>query len=62
MVPSSRSMLNVEFHMVLKHLKVDQLPNIDFKKLLIRFCDELQLPSDYYFSTNTFYLLFLLLY
>ncbi|XP_015374841.1 PREDICTED: TATA box-binding protein-associated factor RNA polymerase I subunit B [Diuraphis noxia] len=47
MIPSSRSMLNEEFHMILKHLKVDQLPNIDFKKLVIRFSDELQLPNDF---------------
>lgn len=54
MVPSSRKILNIEFHMLLKHLKADQLPNIDFKKLLMRFSDELQLPSDYYFSINNF--------
>lgn len=52
MVPCSRSTLNIEFYMLLKNLKADQLPNIDFKKLLMRFSDELQLPSDYYFSIN----------
>lgn len=48
MVPCSRSMLNEELFLLLKHIfKTDQLPSIDFKKLLIRFSDELQLPSDY---------------
>jgi len=54
MVPSSRNILNIEFHMLLKHLKAEQLPNIDLKKILTRFSDELQLPSDYYFSINNF--------
>ncbi|XP_025191565.1 TATA box-binding protein-associated factor RNA polymerase I subunit B [Melanaphis sacchari] len=48
MVPcSSRNFINEEFHMLLKHFKSDKLPNIDFKKLLLRFCDELQLPNDF---------------
>lgn len=44
---SSRNGLNVELAMLLNHLEADQLPSIDFKKLAIRFCDELQLPSKY---------------
>lgn len=47
MVPSSRSILNTEFDMLLKHLKAEQLPNIDFKKIVMRFSDELQLPNDF---------------
>ncbi|XP_060842088.1 TATA box-binding protein-associated factor RNA polymerase I subunit B [Rhopalosiphum padi] len=48
MVPcSSRNFINEEFHMLLKHFKADKLPNIDLKKLLLRFCDELQLPNDF---------------
>jgi len=31
--------------MLLNHLDANQLPDIDFKKLVIRFCDELQLPG-----------------
>jgi len=54
MVPSSRSILNTEFDMLLKHLKAEQLPNIDFKKIVMRFSDELQLPSDNYFSINNY--------
>lgn len=33
--------------MLLNHLDAHQLPNIDLKKLAIRFCDELQFPSRY---------------
>lgn len=48
MVPSSsRNFINGEFHLLLKHFKADKLPDIDFKKLLLRFCDELQLPNDF---------------
>jgi len=55
MVPSSsRNFINGEFHLLLKHFKADKLPDIDFKTLLLRFCDELQLPSDNYFFTNYF--------
>lgn len=45
---SSRNKLNIEMTMILNHLKANQLPNIDFKKLVIKFSDELQLPSNNY--------------
>lgn len=41
--------LNMELVMLLDHLEANQLPSIDFKKLLLRFCDELQLPCNNYF-------------
>lgn len=64
MVPSSsRNYINEEFHLLLKHFKADKLPDIDFKKLLLRFCDELQLPSDDYFFTNYFsFIIYFILY
>lgn len=43
---SSRTVLNQELTMILGHLKAEKLPNIDFKKLVSRFCDELQLPCN----------------
>lgn len=32
--------------MLLDHIEANQLPNIDFEKLVLRFCEELQLPSN----------------
>lgn len=55
MLMSSRNQLNLEMTMLLIHFKADQLPNIDFKKMAVRFCDELQLPSNYYSSNNRIY-------
>lgn len=48
MLMSSRNKLNQEMTMLMVLLKIDRLPNIDFKKMAARFCDELQLPSNYY--------------
>jgi len=48
--------------MLLKNLKADQLPSIDLKKLLMRFSDELQLPSDYYFSINNFLIIIFIIF
>lgn len=42
---SSKS-LNMELFMLLNHFGVNQLPDVDFTKIVIRFCDELQLPSN----------------
>lgn len=52
MLMSSRNRLNLEMTMMLSLFKADTLPNIDFKKMAARFCDELQLPSNYYSSNN----------
>lgn len=42
---SSRNKLNLDLAMLLNQLKTNELPNLDFNKLIIRLCDELQLPS-----------------
>lgn len=49
---SSRIQLNLELSMLLKSLGTNQLPKIDYKKMILRFCEELQLPSDYLFSNG----------
>lgn len=46
---SSRYQLNLDLAILLDCLEARELPNIDFKRLVIRFCDELQLPSKCYF-------------
>jgi hypothetical protein len=56
MLMSSRNKLNQEITMIMFLLKIDQLPNIDFKKMAKRFCDELQLPSNYYSFSNCIFL------
>lgn len=43
---STRNGFNLELSMLLNHFKANQLPEMDFNKLVIRFCDELQLPSN----------------
>lgn len=57
---SSRTGLNVELAMLLNHLEVNQLPDIDLKKLVIRFCDELQLPGNITFLIVIFYFILIL--
>lgn len=42
----SRKSLNLELYMLINSLGVNQLPDVDFNKIVIRFCDELQLPSN----------------
>lgn len=49
---SSRNILNQDLAMLLNQLGTNVLPKIDFKKLVIRLCDELQLPSKCYFIKN----------
>lgn len=46
--------------MLLNHLEASQLPNIDFKKLVTRFCDELQLPGNITFLIVIFHCIFII--
>lgn len=49
---TSRKSLNEDLVSLLHDLKIDKLPSINFKKVITRFCEELQLPSILLFSSE----------
>lgn len=66
MYRSTRNGLNLELAMLLNHFEANQLPEMDINKLVIRFCDELQLPCNdnilFYYHFKYFLLLLLILF